>query len=703
MSSAVSGITPLIFGAQRFVIGSGLAANVSALQTRVASRMAWATGDIGLSLWSSTSDSSGRLLSADEADLQDVPPPRRTATDRLVSVLVVMASLLGVVLVLHMGCIYRWRYCENRKFYAAKCDPKLFLQRTEMSEGSRLRPRMSMTRSGSSVEGAAVTVLSMHELMAKRKDLVEEMTKLRFKPFPLAYVFPGFPLLAVQIFSTGITSQAIRVLVDRDECNENSCIALGVGAMLMVVAYEAVTISIVLHFHENFAFSWKRAAPPKQVQAVVDPLYRLISRIRVHVVHKDSLHQILDRPRGKFVRPPSLVKEPTRTERLLAAPHIFWHSNASDAVDGIGYALMARSGGDSRPAMLFEMILLGASLILSVFNGLGCLIEPGTWMAVAQMSCVLAVQLSIVCYIVRYMPSADRVMNILIFTQFSLEATGTAMLITRTIFPQLVTANAQMRAFIVSILAMLAPVIQRFYDAFIVNLSKRMRGGFTWKGFFFSLVGFLVFLPTMIIRLTGFDTGSPIAEKAAVMASDDMNKLATKMSNEGLFKQIEEGIAEASARAFWQVHINAEFRRKNKAVLMVASARLVQERWRARARARIVCARWHKAGRLVVTVINLLPDRLRTASERPGLRWLESQVLRLSDAQGSTPEAAPAAERSTINTSTAIHVWMNAGKRWHGLLAGRQTRPTPPGYPPGRQDILDVSAEAFGVDMVDEY
>ena len=86
---------------------------------------------------------------------------------------------------------------------------------------------------------------------------------------------------------------------------------------------------------------------------------------------------------------------------------------------------------------------------------------------------------------------------------------------------------------------MIAPVMQRFYDAVIVQMSKVMRkDGFTWKGFFFSMIGFIVFLPTMIIRLSGCECGSSIAMGATEMAGDDINKLATKMANEGLVASV---------------------------------------------------------------------------------------------------------------------------------------------------------------------
>ena len=173
-------------------------------------------------------------------------------------------------------------------------------------------------------------------------------------------------------------------------------------------------------------------------------------------------------------------------------------------------------------------------------------------------------------------------MNILLASQFSLEAIGTMIVLATTLGIDTALDAGTLR-FVVGLLAMVAPVLQRFYDAFIVQISKVMRkDGFTWKGFFFSMIGFVVFLPTMIMRLSSCDCSSTIAMSATEMAGDDINKLATKMANEGLVQHIEEGVAEIASRAFWMAHVDAEFRRENEDDMAEAAARLLQARWRQR-------------------------------------------------------------------------------------------------------------------------
>ena len=64
-------------------------------------------------------------------------------------------------------------------------------------------------------------------------------------------------------------------------------------------------------------------------------------------------------------------------------------------------------------------------MAIATLNAIGSTLEKNSAAAIRQMSCVLGVQACVVLYALYYGPSADRVINILIFTQFSLEAIGT--------------------------------------------------------------------------------------------------------------------------------------------------------------------------------------------------------------------------------------------------------------------------------------
>ena len=89
------------------------------------------------------------------------------------------------------------------------------------------------------------------------------------------------------------------------------------------------------------------------------------------------------------MRPAIEVQEPSRTERLLSQPAALIRSNASDSLDAIGFALMARSGGQSLFALLFEYIVLASQVVIAVLSGAGEGLVPGSSAANAQLVTVL--------------------------------------------------------------------------------------------------------------------------------------------------------------------------------------------------------------------------------------------------------------------------------------------------------------------------
>ena len=130
-------------------------------------------------------------------------------------------------------------------------------------------------------------------------------------------------MLVIQIFASGVTAQAVRVTVNTEECPENmgiGCRTFGFVMCGLIIAYECLTISMVLHFHLKFrALCWTSVTAPTEVNKVSDPLFRLVSRIRVLLLRKSYKYRIMDRPRGAFKKPKDLAKEPVRTERSAGA------------------------------------------------------------------------------------------------------------------------------------------------------------------------------------------------------------------------------------------------------------------------------------------------------------------------------------------------------------------------------------------------
>ena len=259
-------------------------------------------------------------------------------------------------------------------------------------------------------------------------------------------------------------------------------------------------------------------------------------------------------------------------------------------------------------------------------------------------------------------------------------------------------ARAQTTTLVVGLLAMVSPVTQRLYDALVVQVSKLLRkdGTFTWKGCFFSFISFIVFVPVVIMKLANCDCcGSTIAMGSCNMAGDDINKLATKMINEGLVKNIEEGIAEVASRAFWQQHVKAHFRRDKvqDPAVIDAAVRLVQARWRARkARRAEACAAEPAASKPNVSepaFSTPTPAALPADASAADVarHWLmhelekDSRLLLRDDWLAAPSHAAPQSALSSGYIGRQTHWPVGAAPRYNAK-GKRIRKPVPPGLPP---------------------
>ena len=135
----------------------------------------------------------------------------------------------------------------------------------------------------------------------------------------------------------------------------------------------------------------------------------------------------------------------------------------------------------------------------------------------------------------------------------------------------------QALSIVLALLSVLAPILQRFYDAVIVQLIKICKGGFDKKAAFFAMVALLVVIPLMVMKLLGLQTAG--ADKLAQHATDDANKLAMKAANETLGGVISNRTKEVVANLFW----DADKRRTEK---REAAAIMIQRRFRKRRKRR---------------------------------------------------------------------------------------------------------------------
>jgi len=266
-----------------------------------------------------------------------------------------------------------------------------------------------------------------------------------------------------------------------------------------------------LHFHFRYRkTSWEPLVLPDHPNDIEDPLFRLVSRVRFFFCKRCGPQKaLMDRPRGEFMRPWDQVEEPARTERILARPFVLYKDNVTDAIDSMKLLMMNRASGFTFRGVSYDLFTFCAQLLVAILTGLAPVIPVGSPSAMMQMFAVLFVQWFSAAYIGLLQPSVDRFDALIQCAQFSVEGTMTLMLILSTYDTN---PDAQMfyqsTAFYLALGAMGVPILEKVYDAVIVQLSKLLRKDeFTWQGCFFALIALLVSLPGVIAAMFGIELG----------------------------------------------------------------------------------------------------------------------------------------------------------------------------------------------------
>lgn len=515
--AAIASAMPLLLSAQRFAASEGLAANLSETHSAVTDSLSWTSGDVGIQF-----DRTRRQL-AETAEPKMVSKAAK-AFNSLINILCILGSVQTFIFILYILVQHYWRRHANRRFYA-----------------------------------------EINRFSFKSK-------KLKFVPFPSLFVFPGLAMVGLTVFITALASKSTALLVidEPDVCGAG-CKGLAGSVLSLIVFFEMFSFSMLIRFNARFRLqAWKGAAMLDDPSKIVDPLYRLMSKARARLCQGHFSR--MDRTRGKFAKPKDDAVEPARTERILSQPWALLKPTAGDSLDAYGFSLMARAGGFIWYATSFEVTILSTQIVVGVLNGLGAALQPGSSAAIAQISTVLAVQAMHSIWVFTAKPSVDRIMNVLVGTQFALEACQTAMILLVIYYPPAPVLQAT--SLVLALLSVLAPILQRFYDAIVVQLVKLYaQGGFNPKAAFFAMIGFLVFIPSMIFKLLGIQTEGKDA--LARNAGDNLNKLSAKTANEVLVGEIEQKAEEVVANAFWA----AEKRRAEK---REKAATFIQQRFRER-------------------------------------------------------------------------------------------------------------------------
>lgn len=497
-ASTLTSGAAILMGAQRFVASAGLSANVSAEYRIAIGALDWSSGNVGAQQMTCGSSqvqagfppppplgSGSGTTNGTVANTNTTMPTVHTdvitwltggsACEALSTLLIVLAIMVTAVLLMHAVVHLLWAHRVNRAWYKNQ---------------------------GSAVPG-------------------------HFIRYPPTFVFPSLLLVLVSILLTGLITNAVQILAG-DTCvgDDWHFTVLAWIALVVVLAYLMLAARLLVHFNRTARkVTWHVEVPAHRTSMVRDPLFRAISIFRkrfcCRAPRSDTAPDasVLERKRGAFDGVEAEIKEPARTERLLARPCVILRSTASDSLDSCHLGLMSRSAGSSARATFFELGILFAQLTIGALNGLGpgLRLQPGSASAVAQLVSIAVVQITTAFCILCKSASNDRLVTLTTFVQFLLEAGQTFCLLLHTFSPDPGLVQA---SFALALSAVCTPVIPQLYDSILVQLVRCMRRDMSPKEALGHFLMLLMLCPSIVLRLLGVNVTVRADELASHAAQD---------------------------------------------------------------------------------------------------------------------------------------------------------------------------------------
>lgn len=397
-SGSVSGgsLVPLLLGAQRFALSSGLAVETSDMQSAVANSMRWAKGQFGL-VSRSHAERRRRLdgnasANGSQADTFDDEAPWESATRDLHDLFLTAAIALPVALLVQYALVLCWRHCINAEYYREKEKA-----RKEARKVASSSYRVEQRRAGSTTACKAQS----------------------FVPLPSPLIFPNLVAAIAGLLLTGFVEASAALLaaahangdLNATDAAAGSATCTLVGAyslpgclwppvlvLIAVSSYMLLFLALLLNLYcRHSAKLWQDTPPPESARAVEDPLQRGIERIRTHLCC--GCAHAVERSRGAYEPDEAEMREPNRTERLLESPFLLFRSSATDSHASLTMSFAARSRGNSLAGVTYDWLALLVQLIIAALLGIGPSLKAGSPEATGQLAGVMSLQCSLALWL----------------------------------------------------------------------------------------------------------------------------------------------------------------------------------------------------------------------------------------------------------------------------------------------------------------
>jgi hypothetical protein len=259
-ASGSGGALPLLFGAQRFSLSSGLAVKKSPMQTGAANGLAWSTGQLGLvrgptrpkrptqsgrrlqskdsnstaGVAVSTSNKSGNSTLNSEEDEELTP------FAELLDVLALVGLIMAFLVVLRLAILVYWSRFANARYYREARQNKF--EERQSPHGHPLH-KLRLTIRNRRAGGYTVTTVGGMQKHRREK----RRRPATFRALPASLVFPNMEFLIYGIFSAGLTEGAVASLGDAS-C-EGGCVGVSVLTLIVMGLAFIAGFAQVIHFY----------------------------------------------------------------------------------------------------------------------------------------------------------------------------------------------------------------------------------------------------------------------------------------------------------------------------------------------------------------------------------------------------------------------------------------------------------------------
>jgi len=186
-----------------------------------------------------------------------------------------------------------------------------------------------------------------------------------------------------------------------------------------------------------------------------------------------------NRAAGAYNVPTDGMAEPERTERILRHPFTLQHKVGGDAYHARVGFLLFRVNALTPIGYIWRFVVLCVNVLTGMLGGLTPLFArrgPTSTEAIAQVSILLGLQLTmaLVCFCVR--PDADKIFSFFAGSQFLLEGLGSSCRLWTVLRPQVaLLGDTEQLAFTLALVAIFVPMLQLVEAKIFQPLVKSLR------------------------------------------------------------------------------------------------------------------------------------------------------------------------------------------------------------------------------------